>query len=134
MRTFALFAAFVSVASIAACAARQRGPAGPGIPAPATQAEQLAAGEKIFGERCAGCHGATLQGGKGPELLGHALDEFITAQEAFTYVKNNMPPEGNALADTDAWAVTAFVLQKNGVGLGEAPVSAENASKITWVR
>lgn len=102
-------------------------------PAPSTFEEQVALGQKLYGERCAGCHGASGEGGKGPRLVG--LDEgalplepradakyrkgtFRTVADVAAFVTQNMPPgKGGALTGEEYWSVLAFDLKANGIEL-----------------
>lgn len=80
----------------------------------ASAADQLAAGESKFSGTCARCHGAGGEGRSAPRLVGlgsGALASFSTAEQVATFVSNNMPVSSK----TEAYAVVAFLLQKNGV-------------------
>ncbi len=105
---------------------------------------QVARGGEVYAERCAGCHGASGEGGgRAPRLVGEgALPleppspesarqvRFATAGDVLDWVSANMPPRGGSLPADDYAAVVAFALSANGVDLGGRTVSAESAA--TW--
>jgi len=105
-------------------------------PAPATLDDQVAMGQKVFGDNCASCHGDKAQGGdKAPALVGaHALDDYKNAKQAFDYSKKNMPPDrAGSLSDDDYWSVVAFLAKKNDFAIS-APLTAANAESVAWSR
>ena len=65
-------------------------PSGPSA-VPATFADQVALGQSLYGANCAGCHGASGEGGKAPKVVGLKdgalpLDPPATAQQMWTAV------------------------------------------------
>lgn len=103
---------------------------------PATIDDQVAMGEKEYGEHCASCHGDKGQGGdKAPALIGaHALEDYKNAKQAFDYSKKNMPPDkAGSLSDDDYWAITAFLVKKNAFAVS-SPLTAANAESVTLSR
>lgn len=104
----------------------------PGTTAPATVEEQIALGQKLYGQKCASCHGANGEGdAKDPPVVGKdALPleprptqkvrkaKFMTAADVGTFVKSTMPADApGTLTDTEALAILAFDLHANGVKL-----------------
>lgn len=73
-----------------------------------------AAGETIFAENCAGCHGEDGHGGAGgPDLRTMPLAQ--TEEGAIQQVTNGgggMPPFGGQLSEEEITDVAAFVVQK----------------------
>lgn len=129
-----LFVASMSLAIVAACggapgAASKEAAAS----APATFAEQVAAGQVLYGEHCASCHGAAGQGDGAPALVGLAkgalpLDpppaakarkvQFKTVADIGAFVIENMPPnKGGSLTQEQYLDVLAFDLKANGIEL-----------------
>lgn len=112
-------------------------------PPPASAAEQVARGGKVFGMHCAECHGAAGQGTEdAPPLVGSGAlplnprpgqersAPFHTALDVAQFVTHNMPPAPRKkLAEADYWAVLAFALDANGVALSRA-VGPDNAASI----
>jgi mono/diheme cytochrome c family protein len=110
--------------------------AAPAAAAPKTLDDQVSAGEKVYGERCASCHGAKGEGkAKAPGLIGpKGLDEYHNAKEAFTYIKDMMPPTApGSLSEDEYWNVTAYLIKKNDLEIKE-PLSAGNAETVKWSR
>ena len=86
-------------------------------------AEQLAQGEKVYGDSCSVCHGESGEGKgkKNPAVVGgRALEHYKTGAELFAYLKEKMPKDDpGSLSESDYLSVTAWLLKKNGK-LGEA--------------
>lgn len=100
---------------------------------PATFAEQVKLGQKLYGDNCAGCHGAAGEGGGAPRVVGldkgalpldppatskHRKEQFKTAADVAGFVVKNMPPNApGSLKESEYWAILAFDLHANGVDL-----------------
>jgi cytochrome c oxidase cbb3-type subunit III len=72
----------------------------------------IAAGKALFADSCASCHGATGEGGRGPNLhdrgVWHPLDDdglFQTIQDGVPGA--DMPP--TKFSDAQLWQIVAFV-------------------------
>lgn len=72
-----------------------------------------AAGEKLFDEKCADCHGSDAMGGAGPDLTddkwiygGADADLFTTITQGR---KGGMPSWGGDLKDEDIWKVISYI-------------------------
>lgn len=101
-------------------------------------------GEQLYLQQCASCHGEfgegagrwpVLVGGQG-SLKGEAPEKTIGsfwpyASTTFDYIRRAMP-YGNArsLSDDDVYALTAFLLNQNGVVKDDFVLSKENFAKI----
>ena len=79
-------------------------------------------GETVYAEQCAECHGATLDGGKGPPLRGA---DFLqswqhkTARNLYSRILTTMPAAAPGTLPKEAvLAVTIYILSKNGVDMG----------------
>lgn len=111
-----------------------------------TFGEQAKAGQALYGEHCAGCHGDGGEGtAKAPRVVGMAqgalpLDppatakgrktQFHTAADVAGFVVANMPPGGDSeLSESGYWSIMAFDLKANGVELAH-PIDASNASEV----
>jgi len=88
--------------------------------------QQAAAGAKSYKKSCASCHGATLQGGMGPALVGKPFWQAYGGKKVSTLwsgVHTEMPMMApNSVPATDSVNIMAFLLQKNGVSAGATPL------------
>lgn len=116
-------------------------PDGAGLPAGKGSVKD---GEQLYLQQCASCHGEFGEGaGRWPVLVGgqnslkgEAPEKTIGsfwpfASTTFDYIKRAMP-YGNArsLSDDDVYAITAFLLNQNGLVKDDFVLSKENFSKI----
>ncbi|HUJ62538.1 MAG TPA: c-type cytochrome [Kofleriaceae bacterium] len=134
MRSFLLATAFASLVVAYSLTA---------FTAPTTVDAQIAQGKKLYGEKCAKCHGNAGQGSKdGPPVVGKdafPLDprkgqkragQFHTAADVFAFASKKMPPKTPGSLTTDQYlAIFAFDLTANGIKL-DKPLDAEAAAKI----
>jgi mono/diheme cytochrome c family protein len=127
-----------------ACGGSAPPPASPAVP-PATFAEQVTLGQELYGSQCAGCHGASGEGGDAPPLVGLAqgalpLDppqgskyrttQFKTVADIAAFTTKNMPPRrSDTLSDVQHWAILAFDLKANGIEL-QQPLDAAVAATL----
>ena len=101
--------------------------------------EQAAAGEKIYFEKCASCHGADLGGiERAPALTG---GQFFEAWQGdlrrLRERLDTMPPTApRSLADVDASAVIAFLLRSSDMPAGRValPTDRGELARITFGR
>jgi cytochrome c len=152
------------VSTLSACAGGDKPSTVPGATAPDTTASsttdaapepadfsaQVALGERLYGENCASCHGASGEGGRGPRVVGLAegalpLDppadrkvragRFITVADVATFVVENMPPgRGGSLTTEQYLAILAFDLKANGIDLGQEKLTMAKAEQLTIPR
>ena len=89
-------------------------------------APQAAAGAKLFSQKCAVCHGAQLQGGAGPTLVGRQF--FLRyggrpLSQLWFNVHTRMPLNApSSLPNPDSLAIIAFILKSNGFPEGNSPI------------
>ena len=114
------------------------------IPATMSSAfsDQAALGAGKFAANCAACHGVNLEGTTlGPLLSGRPFLQRWgdrTPSLLFNNIKANMPPGGNeGISDADYLAITAHILDTNGVDAITAALTAstdftiaDNASEL----
>ncbi len=110
---------------------------------PMTLEGQLAQGERIYADQCAGCHGSDGQGGAAPQLIGgmgvstrprsfmlrraHVDD----AQELVEWLKGHEPADHpGTLSDADYYNVTAYLLAANEVPLAHGPLTPRTAASV----
>ncbi len=98
-----------------------------------TSPELVAAGEVVFTQTCAACHGADLTGGIGPSLVDaewiHGGDpEQIVTTITEGVTDKGMPAWGQVLGPQKVQQVAAFVVSKKGTGGAavEDPTPAED--------
>jgi mono/diheme cytochrome c family protein len=96
-------------------------------------AQQAEAGEHVFQQNCAMCHGPKLEGRAGPALKGPTFaspQAHFSVGDVFKIVSLNMPaPAPGTLPHDDYVNVMAFLLQQNGYPAGAQPLSFDDASK-----
>lgn len=116
----------IALTTIAACGGASTPPEAPVDP--------VSQGQALYGEACAGCHGADGSGiGTSPALVGDgALARFGSAAEVWDYVLAEMPPaDPGTLGEEGTGAVVAFALSANGIDPGEGPFTRARAASIT---
>lgn len=116
-----------------------------------TLAEQAEKGRRIFADSCSRCHGDQGEGTKkAPRLIGlnegalplnppkdgkERRGQFHTAQDVGMYALKFMPPlETGSLTEDAYWRVTAYLLQQNGVDVGNQPLDRSVARTIQLPR
>ena len=115
-------------------------PDGQGLPPGSGKAK---AGEAIYVEKCQSCHGADGAGQPADRLVGgqgtlDKLDQVRTvgsywpyATTIFDYVRRAMPfntPE--TLTNDDAYALTAYLLYKNGIIKQNTEINARTLPRV----
>jgi mono/diheme cytochrome c family protein len=85
---------------------------------------QAAAGQELFHETCAICHGDHLQGGAGPALAGQqflSVSQYqqITADYFYHFMSTHMPlTHPGSLSPTQYLDIMAYFLEVNGYPAG----------------
>jgi len=103
----------------------------------------VAHGEEIFAEQCAACHGDKGQGGVGERLVGgqgtiatpkpiKTVGSFWPyAPTLFDYIRRAMPLNApQSLSNEDVYAVSAYILNMNGLLPADATLDAKTLSAI----
>jgi len=106
----------------------------------------VSAGAKVYGERCAACHGDKLQGvpaAGGPALVGgrgtlaspkplKTVESYWPyASTLYDYVWRAMPfDQPGSLSPDEVYAVSAYVLSKGGVIGEDASMDAKSLPKV----
>lgn len=100
-------------------------------------------GRVVFSEQCAACHGAEGQGGLGDRLTG-GQGTLATAKPVrtvgsywpyaptlFDYIRRAMPQNApQSLSNEDVYAVSAYILQLNGLVPANAVLDAKTLAAI----
>src|ERR1044071_3764277 len=95
--------------------------------------EAIAAGAKLWGTSCTGCHGPDGSGGaRGPNLVKRSLwhplsDEAMQKTIREGVPGTDMPPSG--LSDADAWKLVAFVKALTGPAIENPPPGDPEAGR-----
>jgi len=140
----ALLSAAVALGVVACGQESTHAPTSTAIPTAMTSAfsDQAALGAGKFAANCAACHGVKLEGTTlGPLLSGRPFLQRWgdrTPSLLFSNIKANMPPGGNeGISDADYLAITAHILDTNGVDAITAALTAstdftiaDNASEL----
>jgi mono/diheme cytochrome c family protein len=100
-------------------------------------------GHEIFDQQCAACHGAKGEGGVGDQLVGGqgtlAMPKPVRtvgsywpyAPTLFDYIRRAMPQNApQSLSNDDIYAVSAYVLNLNGLLPADATLDASTLSAI----
>jgi S-disulfanyl-L-cysteine oxidoreductase SoxD len=100
-------------------------------------------GREVFDQQCAACHGAKGEGGVGDRLVGGqgtlaTSDPVKTvgsywpyAPTLFDYIRRAMPQNApESLSNDDVYAVSAYILNLNGLLPAEATLDARTLSAI----
>lgn len=118
-------------------------PDGRGLPA---GSGSVKAGETVYMERCAACHGENLEGVKGtggaaliggrgsigtPKTKKTVESYWPYASTLFDYVRRAMPfNEPGSLTTDEVYAVSAFVLAKGKIVAEDAVMNADTLAKV----
>lgn len=99
---------------------------------------QAARGQGLFNQHCALCHGDSLQGGAGPELVGTMFTGDFNKgplSDLVDLIRVTMPEDKpGTLNQQQASDVTAYILKANKFPAGRVDLSADTAAQkqITW--
>jgi mono/diheme cytochrome c family protein len=97
---------------------------------------QAAAGEQVYRQHCARCHGAQLQGQASPPLVGEKFARTLTADpvtapQLYEFITSHMPRnQPGILGDGDFLAAFAFLLSRNGYPSGDQPLRKETLGNV----
>src|SRR5712675_316192 len=100
-------------------------------------------GREVFDQQCAACHGAKGEGGVGDQLVGgqgtlatpkpvRTVGSYWPyAPTLFDYIRRAMPQNApQSLSDDDVYAVSAYILNLNGLLPADAALDAGTLSAI----
>jgi S-disulfanyl-L-cysteine oxidoreductase SoxD len=103
----------------------------------------VARGKIVFSEQCAACHGAEGQGGLGDRLVGgqgtlaspkpvRTVGSYWPyAPTLFDYIRRAMPQNApQSLSNEDVYAVSAYILNLNGLVAADAVLDAKTLAAI----
>jgi S-disulfanyl-L-cysteine oxidoreductase SoxD len=102
-----------------------------------TQA-QATRGHQLFNNNCAQCHRPDLTGAEGPALIGPTfLQKWCNKPLSGLYTfEHTMMPATNpgSLPPDELWAITAYILQKNGFEAGDSDLGNAASSRTLAMR
>jgi mono/diheme cytochrome c family protein len=94
------------------------------------QADGIAAGEKLFHQHCAECHGDDAKGAHGPNLRSPGVQNATPGELAWLLWNGNlahgMPPWAG-IPEERRWQIVAYL---KSLGPVEGPATSANASNI----
>ena len=97
--------------------------------------QAIAAGKKLFVNSCAGCHGVTAEGGRGPNLRKRGVWHPLEDDALFTIIRKGVPgadmPASN-LSEEQAWQVAAFVRALASPAIENPPPGNVQAGEATY--
>ena len=82
---------------------------------------QSVAGQAVYEQHCAVCHGEAASGQRGPQLVGEEFFEDWREDSLgglYGFIRSNMPRRRPPLDDPDYLAVTTYILRENGFPAG----------------
>jgi alcohol dehydrogenase (cytochrome c) len=98
--------------------------------------QQARSGQTVYAAKCSACHGAQLQGGAGPPLVGATFrtsinSSYQTAAQLYEFIDKQMPANApGTLTPAQALNVTAYLMQRNGLAAGSTPLTEANAAAV----
>jgi cytochrome c oxidase cbb3-type subunit 3 len=100
---------------------------------PYTTPADIEMGKKLYGGRCAGCHGPSGDGGKGANLSQAILPRASDDRSLYTVICYGIPETempATLLSVSEVWQVAAFVRSLSGMQKGSVTGDATRGSQI----
>jgi hypothetical protein len=96
---------------------------------------QAGLGATIYTQKCSVCHGVNLQGESGTPLTGPTFSQAYgggTAAQLYDFISRQMPLDApGSLSQQQYFDVTAYILSKNGLPAGDAPLSMGSLTQVS---
>jgi alcohol dehydrogenase (cytochrome c) len=96
---------------------------------------QAGLGATVYTQKCSVCHGANLQGESGTPLTGPTFSQAYgggTAAQLYDFISRQMPLDApGSLSQQQYFDVTAYILSKNGLPAGDAPLSMGSLTQVS---
>jgi mono/diheme cytochrome c family protein len=107
-------------------------PTAPPTPSASAADKQVADGKDAYAARCQGCHGAKLEGGRGPQLSAKTLGaNYPSAEQLVGFVSQAMPLNApGSLPKAQCYDILAYVLSQLGLLPPGQVLTAETAGRI----
>jgi mono/diheme cytochrome c family protein len=99
-------------------------------------ASQANAGQQLFAQHCAKCHGSNLEGEAGPPLAGpkfasNLAYSKISAPQLFDFIETQMPADApGSLTKQQYEQAFAYILSRNGYPAGATPLNEATIGRI----
>jgi putative heme-binding domain-containing protein len=100
---------------------------------PYTSEADVAQGKKLFGGRCAGCHGPGGDGGKGANLALPQLPNASNERSLYRVIRYGIPETempGFLMSVKEIWQVAAFVRSLGRIESGPLPGDARRGAEL----
>lgn len=100
---------------------------------PNTSPADVAMGKKLYGGRCAGCHGPTGDGGKGANLAQAVLPRAADDRSLYIVIRYGIPETempSSLLSPLEVWQIAAYVRTLSGMTKEAVPGDAARGSQI----
>jgi cytochrome c len=127
----------LAVAGIGALGNRTGGVAGDlgGATPVFAQSDQIAAGQQVYRQICASCHGDQGEGiDDAPPLFGAGtqIGDYRTANRLHSFIASEMPGDDpGSLSQQQVYDVLAYILSENGLNPGGLVVDQSSAANIS---
>ncbi len=98
-----------------------------------TVGQLASAGQTVFANRCAKCHGAQGQGVTAPAIIGSQshLNNYGTAQRLLDFISTTMPLDApGSLSQPEYLQLLSFLLVQNGYLTSTAPLDSSTLNQI----
>ena len=69
----------------------------------------IQAGHSLYSQNCAACHGANLEGGIGPELIGEDYDDALLFELIYVGITDAGMPAFASLGNEKVWQIVNFI-------------------------
>ena len=90
-------------------------------------------GQRVFTERCAGCHGSDARGtAKGPRLDGNPRLTGQAVEELASVIRRGFPASGMPRFDLPADNLSAVASYIHSMNTGVKPETAPEGRRVTW--
>ena len=90
-------------------------------------ADQAQTGSKLYSQNCSSCHGAKLEGGAGPSLVGTSWKQLYSGAKLLTVWGEIHGPmaqyAGTTFTEQQSLDILAFLLHENGYAAGSTPLT-----------
>lgn len=94
----------------------------------ALSAQDVTRGKTLYGQQCASCHGAALEGRSGPPLGGGDFRSRWPAADLRDKIKNTMPQDNPGKLSVNEAADLAAFIQQAGAPAGSATANTATAA------